>query len=110
MLGDFVKIEVGVLLKVERGFWTSGEETQSGLKCKVYLPKGKILEVRYPYEWHFRTVENHYDHASTETLTRKCSFFGKIHDDVRFNNKHKLKEILEQELYHKPSDFELTLR
>ena len=110
MLGEFVKIEVGVLLKVERGFWTSGKETQSGLKSKVYLPKGKILEIRYPYEWHFRTIENHYDHATPETLIKKCSFFGKIHEDIRFGNRHELKQILDQELYHKPNEFKLTLK
>ena len=110
MLNEIIDIQTGVLLKVDRGFWTSGHEKHGGFKSKVFIPKGEILEIRYPYAWHFRTQSNHYDHASAEVLIKNCSFFGEVKDGIRFANKHDLKQILEQELYHKRSDYKLTLK
>lgn len=109
MLNEIADIEVGMLIKVDKGFWTSGDKNSHGFKSKIFIPKGEILEIRYPYQWHFRTQSNYYDHASAEVLVKNCSFFGAVKSDIRFENKHSLSEILEQELYHKRSDYKLTL-
>lgn len=110
MLNEFIDISVGMLLKVERGFWTSGKDRKlKEFAAKCYIPKGEIIEIRYPYEWHFRTQSNHYDHVSPDVLCKKCSFFGVVKDDIRFGNKHDLRQIIEQNLYHERSEFKLML-
>lgn len=108
MIPEYIRISVGQLYKVDRSFWTSGEHTSDGLRTKRYITKGSIIEIRYPYEWHFRTEGNVYCHAKPEALIKYCTFFGKIHEDVRFNNKHKLKEIIEDGLYTPASGFKLV--
>lgn len=110
MIPDYIRIETGQLFIVDRGFWTSGNEKDGGFKCKRFMPKGEVLEIRYPYAWHFRTSNNTYDHVDPKILKSKCSFFGVIHNDIRFNNKHKLKEILEENLYHSPLEYKIILK
>jgi hypothetical protein len=110
MIGEFITIEVGQLFIVDRQFWTSGNATGGGFKVKRLIKKGTVIEIRYPYAWHFRTCGNTYDHATEKTLRSKCSFFGLIHDKVEFGNKHSLNEILKGELYHKPAEFKLKIK
>ena len=110
MIQEFIKIEQGMLLIVKRGFWTSGDNSDGGFRCKRFMPKGEILEIRYPYEWHFRTSSNIYDHAPAKKLMANCEFFGYIKKDIRFENKHQLKSILEEKLYHSAADYKLILK
>jgi len=108
MIPDYINIEVGQLYIVDKPFWTSGDTSEYGNNIKRKMAKGDIIEIRYPYEWHFRTVNNQYDHARTKTLAKYCTFYGKIHENVRFNNGRKLSEILAEELYIKAKDHSLV--
>ena len=65
----------------------------------IELPRNMPIEIRFPFEWHFRTEENEYFHNTPEEIHDKCIFLGTIDEEIRFNNKHKLKEILELNLY-----------
>ena len=110
MIQKFIKIEQGMLLLVKRGFWTSGHKTDGGFKCKRFIPKGDVLEIRYPYEWHFRTSNDTYDHATTNKLSANCDFFGYVKSEINFQNKHSLRQILDDGLYHCASDYKLSLK
>jgi len=107
MIQEYIEIQVGQLLIVDKSFWSSGHKTKSGRKTKMLYAKGDILEIRYPYNWHFRDEFNNYDHASEKTLRNKCSFYGKIKSNVSFENEKTLKLILENKDFHPCSEFEL---
>ena len=92
------KIEVGVLLRISTDkFLTSGSSNK--FKRQVVLKKDEIIEIRYPYAWHFRTEDNHYFHATPEMIIENCRYFGSILEQVRFWNKSSLEEILRLHLY-----------
>lgn len=112
MIGDYIQIAVGDLYVTDKGFWTSGKTTDSGFDIKRFIKKGTIIEIRYPYAWHFRfgPASGIYDHAKPEVIKNKCSFFGRINKDIRFNNKHKLAEILKGNLYIPADEFKLIPR
>jgi hypothetical protein len=107
---DYISIKQGHLLSVKIGFWTSGDDKDYGFKCKRFIPKGTIIEIRYAYAWHFRTTNNQYFHANEKILIAKCEFFGSVDEGIKFGNKHDLMEILDQGLYNKASDFQLVLK
>ena len=107
---SYIRIRQGHLLCVTNGFWTSGDDKDYGFKCKRFVPKGAIIEIRFPYAWHFRTENNQYYHATEKTLISKCEFFGSVDEEIKFGNKHELKQILEDGLYNKASDFQLVLK
>lgn len=66
---------------------------------RVRLKEGDIIEIRYPYEWHFRTEDNRYIQAEPDVILNNATLIGKVNEDIRFNNRHKLNEILERKLY-----------
>lgn len=78
-------------------FLTSGESNK--YKMPLQLKKGDKIEIRYPYAWHFRTINNHYLHATPEMILENCKLFGVIWDKVKFNNKAQLEEIIRLRLY-----------
>lgn len=100
-----MSIKVGDLYEIcSDDFWTSGKSSNKiidgrNTTLKTNLKNGEIIEIRYPFEWHFRTVDSKYFHASPEEINKKCKPFGKIKEDTRFKNKMSLKEILEYKLY-----------
>lgn len=100
-------VEVGDLYEIiDDDFFSSGEhrkrkENGRSVIVKTNLNKGEIIEIRYPYAWHFRTIDGEYFHAEPEEIESKCKPFGKIKEETRFNNKKSLKEILEENLYDK---------
>lgn len=97
------KVEQGQLWKViSSNFFTSGDYNK--FKRKIRLKKGEIIEIRFPYEWHFRTEDNHYFHATEETILKNCKIYGKIIDEVAFQNKANLEEILRLRLFRKWSE------
>ncbi len=63
------------------------------------MKQNEFIEIRYPFEWHFRTESSEYAHLYPEDILRYCRLYGKINEDVRFGNRHSLKEIMEQHLY-----------
>lgn len=81
-------------------FWSSGDSHDwNGRAAKVNLKKDECIEIRYPYEWHFRTTDNQYFHAYPVDILKNCRLIGKIKEDVSFNNKASLIEIINDKLY-----------
>lgn len=94
-------IEQGQLYKVVTdNFVTTGKNNK--IKRKVFLGKGEIIEIRYPYPWHFRTEDDNYFHAEPEMIEQNCELLGTIYEPVFFANKAKLAEIVSIQLYSKP--------
>ena len=94
-----MKIEVGQIWEViTDNFLTSGDDDKKNSRqLKIY--KGEKIEIRYPYEWHFRTEKNEYYHAKSEMIINNCALFGIIKPEINRNNKAKLEEIIRLELY-----------
>lgn len=97
-----MKIEQGQIWKVTTDtFFTSlkNEKRPGKTARQIKLNEGEFIEIRYPYEWHFRTEDNEYFHANAEMIYKNCVYIGKILHDVWFKNKANLSEILKLELY-----------
>lgn len=92
-----VEIKVGDIYKVlDEGLITTNK---NGLKRRVHIEAGELIEIRYPYEWHFRTQDNQYYHVETENMLKNCKLFGKVIEQVRFNGKANLDDIIRLKLY-----------
>lgn len=93
-------IQTGQIWEVTKeGFFTSGEN--NCFKRPIGLAVGEKIEIRYPYEWHFRTEDNNYFHAKPEMILEHCKFIGDILPEVKFANMANLEEILRLRLYRK---------
>lgn len=108
MLNKHIRITQGMLLVVKKAFWTTDAHKVEKFPVKYYVPKGTILEIRYPYEWHFRFGKAIYAQAPPATLVKCCEFFGTVHEDVKFDNKKSLPEIMKENLYYPASDYQLV--
>lgn len=98
-----MKIEQGQIWKVETPMIVNYDpigKSEIG-KRKILLEKGEMIEIRYPFAWHFRTEDNVYFQADEVNILKNCSFFGTIKDDICSMNRHSLKQILEMELFVK---------
>ena len=107
------KIDVGTLLRVETSFialrhqnysystFQEGEFKSKPLSINDawYVTRGEVIEIRYPYAWHFRNNCNTYAQAPEDILRQNCSFFGVINPDIRFENRLSLNEILSGRYY-----------
>lgn len=102
-------VKVGDLYQVcTEDFWCTTNKNQIGeddfgrnTKYTINFKLGEIIEIRYAYEWHIRTVDNVYMHVDPSELELNCKPFGRIHSDVSFSNGKNLKEILDEKLYDK---------
>lgn len=92
------KIEVGQIWEVLTDTFISSGHKQPH-KRGIKLNKGERIEIRYAYEWHFRTVDKLYMHADPETIQANCKLFGMVWGKVSYNNKASLEEILRLKLY-----------
>lgn len=93
-----MKIEVWQIYEVITDrFTTSGESEWR----KTILEKWEKIEIRYPYEWHFRTYDNQYFHCTPKMIEENCILFWEIWENVRFWNQCKLKDILDLWLYER---------
>lgn len=103
-----IEIKVGQIWQViDDEFWSS-ERSDSSHKLReeyekrtimINLKRGELIEIRYPTEWHYRTIDNLYLHSEPIDILKHCRLYGIINEDIRFNNRLKLKEILEQRVY-----------
>lgn len=85
---------------VTHDFWSSGNGHDANGRCaKINLKKDEYIEIRYPYEWHFRTIDNEYFHAYPVEILKNCRLIGTIKKDVQWNNKAGLLEIINDKLY-----------
>jgi len=64
-----------------------------------YIKKNEFIEFRFEYDAHCRDIENEYWRIDQSILAMKCEPFARIKEDVRFGNKHSLKDIIENKLY-----------
>jgi len=95
-----MEIKVGQIWEVTTDcFFTSGESNK--YNRRINLKSGEKIEIRYPYEWHFRTEDSHYFHAARQMIIDNCILFGTIWEKVRWQNNAKLSEILRLRLYDK---------
>lgn len=96
------KIEVGQIWQVvTNNFWSSKVDNNkiNGRKISYNFKRDEYIEIRYPSEWHFRTIDNIYAHAYPTEILKHCRYIGKINENTRFENKKKLQEILDENLY-----------
>ena len=78
-------------------FITSGRS--NNFSRGILLKKYELIEIRYPFEWHFRTIDNNYWHAETSEILTHCKLFGKVWGNVSFSNIADLKDIINLSLY-----------
>lgn len=91
-------IRTGQLWKVTTdNFWTTGKVGQ--LKRPVKLTKGEIIQIRQTFEWHIRTQDDFYFHATPETILENSELYGEVWPNVRFKNVAELSDILRLKLY-----------
>jgi hypothetical protein len=96
------KVATGQIWQVTTDeFKTSGKHSRKGyMDRQTILNRTEYIEIRYPYEWHFRTCnDNQYFHCTEEMLLENAVLIGIINPDINFANKHKLKEIIINGLY-----------
>ena len=72
----------------------------------VQMNVGDFIEIRYAYEWHFRTQDDVYFQAAADVIKEHCVLIGYVWSDVSWKNKAKLSDILELELYDKYKNIE----
>jgi len=82
---------------VTDNFLTSGESNKTKRPLKIF--KGEKIEIRYPYDWHFRTEKNEYFHAKEEEILKNCKLIGVINEKIAWENLASLEEILRLKLY-----------
>lgn len=98
MQRDKPKIEVAQLWMVKTGkFMTSGQHNR--FNRPINLHKYEVIEIRYAYEWHFRTADNNYFHATPEMIIKNCVLIGRVWENIRWSNRCNLKEILDKHFY-----------
>jgi len=100
-----VKIEVGQIWQVIDGdFWSSEKSRYYSQEfdkrqVRVNFKRGELIEIRYPFAWHLRTVDNIYIHAHPQDILKHCRYYGTIFEDVQQANRKDLKDILREKLY-----------
>lgn len=98
------KIKVGAILEiVSDSFYASKDlSLKNELKGRVpmfHLSKGEKIEIRFPFEWNYRTEDDIYFYSNPEYLIENCKIIGYVLDDVKWKNKANLEEILRLDLY-----------
>lgn len=95
-----MKIEVGQIWEVTSDCFLPTDQKEDHNR-PVKLATGEKIEIRYPYEWHFRTEDNFYFHATPEMISQNCMLPGVICSNVRSANSATLEEILRLRLFEK---------
>lgn len=102
-----IQIQQGQIWKVlTDDFCTTVESNKFSRPIK--LIKNELIEIRYPYEWHFRTLDNNYWHAKPDQIIQHCELFGIIWGNVKFNNKCDLADIIKLSLYEPENENSYT--
>ena len=97
------EIEVGQIWQVETDcFYATGNKLKNDKRQPVYhLKTGEKIEIRYPYEWHYRTELGEYFESEPHYILANCKKIGTIIPSVKSSNKASLEEILRLDLYDK---------
>ena len=91
-------VEVGQIWEVLEDMPVDPKDENYGGR-KILINKGEKIEIRYPYAWHFRTIDNVYLHVDESILLKKCKLYGIIWDKVRSTNRADLREIINLKLF-----------
>lgn len=75
------------------------EYDREEIKRKVLLQYGEYIEIRYPYAWHFRTIDNHYFQVGEKDILANCTLIGKVKEDIKWQNQADLRQILDNKMY-----------
>jgi len=107
-VNDGFKIEVGQIFEIITDDFYASKNIESivnqsfgGREARFYLKKGERIEIRFPFEWNYRTEDNIYFHSDNDYILSKCKLIGKVEAKVKSNNNATLEEILRLELYDK---------
>lgn len=98
-------IEVGQIWQVvTENFYSSDKSSRILIgndrrRALINLNKNELIEIRYPFAWHFRTYDDLYLHAYPNEILKHCRLIGHIDEDIRFQNNHNLAQILADKLY-----------
>ena len=98
------KIEIGQIWEVtDDNFFGTTDVTQGKIKreLRFHVKKGQKIEIRYPFEWNYRTECNYYIHSEPQYILDKCKLYGIVDEKVKSNNKANLEEILRLRLFDK---------
>jgi len=99
-MSDTIKITQGQIWEVVTDIFYGSKTIQGYPRdSKFHIKKGEKIEIRYPYEWHYRTEDNMYMQSSSDYINQNCKIFGVVNPDVKSANKALLEEILRLELY-----------
>ena len=99
-----MKIEVGQIWEItDDNFFGTTDVNVKNIKreLRFHVKKGDKIEIRFPFAWNYRTECNYYIHSKPEYILDKCKLYGVIKEDIRYNNKANLEEILRLNLYNK---------
>lgn len=94
------KVNVGEIWKVTgKGMVTEFGENKGSRA--VVLNVGEFIEIRYPYEWHYRTDTDEYFCSTEDVLLENCKLHGVVWSNVKSGNRCKLSDIMNLQLYDK---------
>lgn len=97
----------GAIFKAKQGFpcgWDSKEPIR-----KVWIEEGELCEFRYPHNAHFRmeakdgTGKDIWLYLEEKKFLEMFEYAGKVFEQVRWNNRNSMKEIIECQLWEKVS-------
>lgn len=69
-------------------------------KRRVVVEKGEMVEFRYQHDAHFRTKDDMYLFLKEEEFRSNFEYVGQVFEEVRFNNRNTLAQILDGVLYN----------
>lgn len=92
------KITQGQLWLVVKEFASTGQG-MAEYGRRTIMEVGEVFEIRYPYGWHVRCEDDKYFHLEPEDILANAKLIGTIYEDVKFDNRAKLEEIIRLKLY-----------
>lgn len=102
-----MKTQQGYLYEViAEDFYDTGKGDDLYNPIPNHIPKGTILEIRYPFEWNFRTNtifknigRGIWGHSDEQNIHDKCKLIGRVNPYIKSMNHYELSEILEMKLF-----------
>lgn len=102
-------IKTGYLYQVKtNNFKDSGRRDDYCNPTEKSVPIDTILEIRYPFQWNFRTDNKYkeesqgiWGHATEEDILANCKLIGRVNNYVKIHNLENLPSILSNVLYDK---------
>lgn len=78
----------------------NGMENRPERKPVLRLLKGEKIEIRFPFAWNYRTIDDIYLSSDEDYILENCKLFGSVDAKIKSNNKAKLEEIIRLQLYN----------